>query len=64
MGVALPREEPRGGLKRARVAFPGGAATTVYATSHPEASTEPFGDWEVPERGGRAVSTALLFLPR
>jgi hypothetical protein len=40
MGVALPREEPRGRLTRARVALPGGAATTVYATSHPERSTE------------------------
>jgi hypothetical protein len=40
MGVALPREEPRGRLKRARVELPGGAATTVYATSHPEGSTE------------------------
>ena len=40
MGVALPREEPRGRLTRARVALPGGAATTVYATSHSERSTE------------------------
>jgi hypothetical protein len=40
MGVALPREEPRGRLTRGRVELPGGAATTVYATSHPERSTE------------------------
>lgn len=41
MAVAFPREEPRRGrLRRARVALPGGAASTVYVTSHPEAATE------------------------
>jgi hypothetical protein len=41
VAVAFPREEPRSGrLRRARVALPGGAATTVYVAMYPERATE------------------------
>jgi exopolysaccharide biosynthesis protein len=40
----------------------GGGSTSLVSGGR--LRNKPFGGWETPEPGGRAVSTALLFLPR